>query len=170
MSAAAPLPVVFIGPMGSGKSRVGRKVAAALGVPLIDTDNVVVAEHGPISGIFEREGEDFFRVLERAAVADAVAQPAVVSLGGGAVLDPRTQDDLRDATVVLLTVSPESVAKRLKGGRRPLLAGDAIAAWERIRDERMPIYERLATVTFDTSTGSITEIAADIVTWLEGRS
>ncbi|MET0725279.1 MAG: shikimate kinase [Leifsonia sp.] len=170
MTAEAALPIVFIGPMGSGKSRIGRKVAAALGVPFIDTDSVVVAEHGPISGIFDREGEDFFRVLERAAVAEAITQPAVVSLGGGAVLDPRTQDDLRDATVILLTVTAEVVARRLHGGKRPLLAEDGIAAWTRIRDERLPIYEGLATVTFDTSNGSLTELADDIVNWVKERS
>lgn len=169
MTTTAPLPVVFIGPMGSGKSRVGRKVAAALGVPLIDTDSVVAAEHGPINDIFARSGEGHFRVLERQAVADAITRPAIVSLGGGAVLDPDTRRDLEHATVVLLTVTPESVAKRIQGGKRPLLADDGIAAWERILAERRPIYEALASVTFDTSERSLSEIAADIVTWLEGR-
>ena len=164
------LPVALIGPMASGKSRIGRRVAAALDVPFIDTDSVVVAEHGPISGIFEREGEDFFRVLERAAVAEALEQAAVVSLGGGAVLDPRTQEDLRDATVIRLTISEESVAKRIGGSKRPLLHGDAVEAWARINTERGPLYERLAHVSFDTSTRPISEIATDIVLWLEDRS
>lgn len=167
MTRASELPVVFIGPMGSGKSRIGRKVAAALGVPFIDTDSVVVAGHGAISDIFDRDGEERFRELEREAVARSLGEPAVVSLGGGAVLDPRTQEDLRGATVVLLTVTAEAVAKRIQGGKRPLIADDGVAAWERILDERRPLYEELATVTFDTSTGSLTELAADIVTWLK---
>lgn len=164
------LPVVLIGPMASGKSRVGRRIARELGVPFIDTDAVVVAEHGPISEIFVREGEDFFRVLERAAVAEALEQPAVVSLGGGAVLDENTQHDLREATVIRLTISPKAVARRLRGSKRPLLAGDAVAAWMRINTEREPLYRRLAQTSFDTSTGPISRVAAEIVAWLEERA
>lgn len=167
MTFESRLPVVFIGPMGSGKSRIGRKVAAAIGAPFIDTDSVVVASHGAISDIFERHGERRFRELEREAVADALGERAIVSLGGGAVLDSDTQRDLRDATVVLLTVTTEAVAKRLHGGKRPLIADDGVAGWERILETRRPIYEDLATVTFDTSTGSLTELADDIVTWLK---
>ncbi|TFV98954.1 shikimate kinase [Leifsonia flava] len=167
MTLDSRLPVVFIGPMGSGKSRIGRKVAAAIGVPFIDTDSVVVAGHGAISDIFERDGEQRFRELERQAVSESLAEQAVVSLGGGAVLDPRTQDDLRGATVVLLTVTSAAVAKRIQGGKRPLVADGGITAWERILEERRPIYEDLAAATFDTSTGSLTELADDIVTWLK---
>ncbi len=176
LPADAPLlPLVFIGPMAAGKSKIGRLVARALGVPFLDTDKLVSAAHGPIPEIFAQHGEAAFRLLERQAVSDAVQQESVVALGGGAVLDAATQADLAACTVVLLTVDRESVARRLSGGR-PLLQGDsasgsddALDRWEAIRAARMPIYESLATVTFNTSARPITRIADDIVTWARHR-
>ncbi|MDO8338165.1 MAG: shikimate kinase, partial [Microcella sp.] len=79
--------VVLIGPPAAGKSRVGKRVARILDLPVIDTDKVIAAEHGPIPEIFAAHGEPHFRALERAAVVDALRERAVVSLGGGAVLD-----------------------------------------------------------------------------------
>ncbi|WP_232528791.1 shikimate kinase [Mycetocola zhujimingii] len=162
-------PLVFIGPMGAGKTRIGRRVAKALDVPFLDTDKIIVAEHGPIAGIFESRGEVAFRALEKDAVADALAERAVVSLGGGAVLNPETRAALADKTVVLLTVSADAVAARIKTDKRPLLA-NGTADWQRIYDERRAIYDELATITFDTSTQPIERIAADIATWAKGRA
>jgi len=153
--------------MGSGKTRIGKRVAKLLGVPFIDTDKAIVAEHGPITQIFADHGEARFRELERAAVADALSQRAVVSLGGGAVIDPETQRDLRLHTVVELTVTADAVLARMDTSKRPLLA-DGPEAWQRIYDERREIYAMLATMTFDTSTGPITRIAQNIAEWARG--
>ena len=68
MSARA---IVLIGPMGAGKTSVGRRVARALEVPFADTDKIVARDHGPIPDLFERHGEEHFRALERDAVAEA---------------------------------------------------------------------------------------------------
>lgn len=156
--------LVLIGPMGSGKTRIGKRIAKLLGVGFTDTDAVVVAEHGPIDRIFEEHGESRFRELERAAVAAALAGDGVVSLGGGAVLDPATQADLASQRVVLFVVSPEAVAARLANGRRPLVR-NGIDDWIRIRDERMPLYERLADVSFDTSSRPASTIAEEVAAW-----
>lgn len=153
--------------MGSGKTRIGKRVAKLLGVPFIDTDKAIVTEHGPITQIFADHGEGRFRELERAAVADALSQRAVVSLGGGAVIDPETQRDLRLHTVVELTVTADAVLARMDTSKRPLLA-DGPEAWQRIYDERREIYATLATMTFDTSTGPITRIAQNIAEWARG--
>lgn len=163
------LPLVFIGPMGSGKTRIGRRVAKRLGVPFIDTDKRIVAEHGAITGIFETQGEAHFRELERAAVAEALSEEAVVSLGGGAVLDRLTQESLSAHRVVFLTVDASAVLSRMDTSKRPLLR-DGPEAWERIFAERRSIYERLATVTFDTSTRPITRIAEEIAAWARGAN
>lgn len=160
------LPVVLIGPMGSGKSRVGKQLAKRLGVRFIDTDNVVSGEHGSITSIFASRGEAHFRMLERAAVAAALSESAIVSLGGGAVLDPATQDDLARARVVLLTVSEEAVLSRANLDKRPLLRDDP-GAWARIASARRPIYERLADVEFDTSHRPISGIVDELVTWVK---
>lgn len=169
------LPLVFIGPMAAGKSKIGRLVARRLAVPFIDTDKVVAAQHGPIPEIFATQGEPAFRTFERDAVVEALHGDAVVSLGGGAVLHPDTRIELADHTVVLLTVTRDAVAKRLVGSGRPLLGSagenaDAVERWAAIADARMPIYEALATETFDTSARPITRIADDIVTWARERS
>ena len=157
-----PLPIVLIGAMGSGKSRVGQRIAASVGAPFIDTDGRIVERHGPIDGIFERDGEAAFRALEREVVAEALREPAVISLGGGAVLHPDTRDDLADLPVVWLRVSPEAVAPRLRGATRPLLAKGGMAAWTAILAERTPIYEALADYDIDTSRRSVARIVDDI--------
>lgn len=151
--------------MASGKTRIGRRVARLIGAEFIDTDARIVAEHGPIAEIFERDGEEAFRAMERAAVVEALRQQAVVSLGGGAVLHPDTREDLRRYTVVYLTVSPEAVAHRLAAGSRPLVATGGVEAWRRIFEERRSIYEELATVTYDTSRRPIMTIAKNIAHW-----
>ncbi|CAN5358962.1 shikimate kinase [soil metagenome] len=160
--------VVLIGAPGAGKTRTGKRLARLLHVPLIDTDKLVVAEHGPIAGIFAEHGEPHFRELERAAVARALAEPAVVTLGGGAVLDPATQADLAGKRVVQLTVSPAAVESRIAGGKRPLLA-DGIGAWQALVEARQPVYDRLSQLSIDTSRQPLDRVAKQIAQWLEGQ-
>ncbi|TAL45219.1 MAG: shikimate kinase [Salinibacterium sp.] len=157
---------MLIGAPGAGKTRTGKRVARLLNVPLIDTDKRIVAEHGPIANIFATQGAEHFRALERDAVARALTEHAVVTLGGGAVLNPDTQADLAGKRVVQLTVSPESVALRILGGKRPLLK-DGVAAWSKLVAERQPIYDRLSQLTLDTSHQSLDGIAKQIVNWLQ---
>jgi shikimate kinase len=156
--------IVLIGPMGSGKTKLGKRVAAILGKPFVDTDRMIVAEHGTIAQLFAEFGEEHFRALERVAVEDALAQDAVVALGGGAILDERTQADLVDRRVALITVSAEAVAPRIVGTKRPLLAG-GVDAWKQILDSRREIYERLATRVWDTSSRPLVGIAFEIADW-----
>jgi shikimate kinase len=157
-------PVVLIGPMGAGKTRIGKRVARILGTGFVDTDRVIVAEHGPIAEIFATEGESHFRALERATVVQALAGHDVVALGGGAILDDQTRADLTGHRVVLVTVTAEAVAARIADGRRPLLR-DGLTAWERIYAERRHLYEQLAELTVDTSHRPIQLIAQEVATW-----
>ncbi|GAA1951642.1 shikimate kinase [Agromyces allii] len=159
---ALQLPLVLIGPMGAGKSRVGGRLATSVGVPFIDTDARIEERHGPIDEIFARDGEAAFRAFEREVVAEALNEHAVVSLGGGAVLHPDTQADLADAAVVWLTVTAEAVAVRLVGGNRPLLAGGGIERWKAIQVEREPVYASLADLEIDTSRRSVARIVEQI--------
>ena len=157
--------VVLIGPPAAGKSRVGRRLARRLDLPFTDTDAVIVRDHGPISQIFAVQGEPAFRALEREAVVTALATHGIVSVGGGAVLDPRTQADLKHARVVLLTVSPEAVAARIDDGKRPLVQG--IESWLQLVAKRMPLYESLADYRADTSRRPISTIVEEIAEWLQ---
>lgn len=162
-------PVVVIGPMGAGKSSVGKRVAKALGVPFTDTDRVIAREHGPIPGIFAERGEPAFRELEARAVRDAIATGGVVSVGGGAVTHADTRDAMAGARVVLLTVSPEAVAERIAGSDRPLLAQGGIDAWQTILDARAATYAELAHATFDTSRRPMSHVVQDVVAWLTAQ-
>jgi shikimate kinase len=157
-------PVVLIGPMGAGKTRVGKRVAILLDTGFTDTDKVIVAEHGPIADLFAEHGEPYFRGLERAAVEAALATDHVVSLGGGAVLDPATQKDLLGQRVAFLTVSARAVEGRLGEGKRPLIR-DGVNDWQRIFDERRDIYEGLSDLTIDTSHRPYDSIAEEVAAW-----
>ncbi|MRG58557.1 shikimate kinase [Agromyces sp. CFH 90414] len=156
------MPVVLIGPMGAGKTRIGSRLAREVGAPFVDTDQRIVERYGPIEEIFAREGEPYFRVIEREVVAEALREEAVVALGGGAVLDPDTQDDLATLPVVLLRVDEAAVAPRLAGGTRPLIADGGLDRWRGILAERLPIYEALADIDLDTSRRPVARIVAEI--------
>jgi shikimate kinase len=157
--------IVLIGPPAAGKTRLGKRLARRLGLPFVDTDAVVVAGHGAIADIFAEHGEPYFRALERAAVAEAVARPGIVSLGGGAVLDPDTQADLAATRVVLLTVRPEAIASRITNRKRPLVTD--LESWTRLVEARTPLYQSLADYTADTSTRPIETIVEEIARWVE---
>lgn len=158
--------IVLIGPMGAGKTSIGKRVARALGLTFADSDAAVVREHGPIEDLFRDKGEAHFRALEREAVRASLARGGVVALGGGAVLDADTQRDLADHRVVLLTVGPQTIESRIRGTKRPLLQGtDAVARWTAVYESRRPVYERLADVTFDTSAGPLQQVVDAIVAW-----
>lgn len=160
--------IVLIGPMGAGKSSIGKKLARVLGTTFTDSDGLVVRDHGPIEQIFAEHGERRFRELERGAVAEALGRGGVVALGGGAVLHPDTQHELASHRVVLLTVSEQTIATRLSGTRRPLLQGDdPLARWREVAEGRRELYERLADASFDTSTGRIQDIVDAVAAWAQ---
>ncbi len=163
--------VVLIGPMGSGKTTVGRLLSAALDLPLQDTDEAVEHVAGKrVSEVFVDDGEAAFRALERDAVAGAVArlaaEPAVLSLGGGAVLDASTQEllaglDPAAVRVVFLDVGIADAARRVGlNASRPLLMGNPRAQWIALMDQRRPTYERLAHERVRTDGLSPDEVSA----------
>jgi shikimate kinase len=158
--------LVIIGPPGAGKTKIGKRVARALGLPFADTDKMIVALHGPIADIFAEHGESHFRAIEREQVEQALTSEGIVSLGGGAVLDPRTQADLSGLRVALVLVDAESVAERIEGAKRPLLASGGVAAWKALVEQRLPLYEHLGSRTFDSSGRPMQSVADEVVAWL----
>lgn len=147
----ADAPVVLIGPMAVGKSAVGRTLAHRRGARFIDTDRLIVERHGSIPGIFAQHGEDGFRRIEAEVVLEALSPGAVVSLGGGAVLHPRTQVLLADAVVIFLDTDLATVLPRISADAgRPLLAGRPAERWQELYDARRPVYEELASEVVDT--------------------
>ncbi len=159
--------MVLVGPMGSGKSSVGRELARELGLPFVDLDAELVRRHGPIPTLFEQRGEAAFRELETAALAAVLAGPAVVlATGGGAVLAEANRAALGGHTVVWLTITPDTAARRLAGdASRPLLAGDhPEEAWARIARDRTPHYQAVATHTVAADADGPQTVARTVLT------
>ena len=148
------LPVVLIGPMAAGKSRVAQHMASRYGFDHVDTDRVIESRHGPIPELFRTRGEAEFRRIEAQTVAELLADPrnahAVISLGGGAPMSPLVQPLLEGRTVAYVDVDLETVRPRIRGNiTRPLLQPDPEARWTQIMAERRETFERLATITLD---------------------
>lgn len=164
--------VVLVGPMGAGKSTVAAILAERWGVSVRDTDADIEATEGrEISEIFVDDGEAHFRVLERAAVAKALAEhDGVLALGGGAVLDPGTREALAGHEVVFLNVGLSDAVKRVGlGVGRPLLLGNVRSRVKALLDERLPVYRAVATVEVDTDGRTPEEVAADVAAAIESK-
>jgi shikimate kinase len=165
--------VVLVGPMGAGKTTVARLLADAWGTTMRDTDQDVVAAEGrEIADIFVDSGEEAFRALERAAVAEALAtHDGVLALGGGAVLDPTTREELAGHAVVFLRVGLSDAVKRVGlGSGRPLLLGNVRGRIKTLLDERTPVYESVATLVVDTDGRTPEDVAQEIIASLASRA
>ncbi|HXC85054.1 MAG TPA: shikimate kinase, partial [Trebonia sp.] len=164
MSAAA----VLIGPPGAGKSSVGTLLAAELGVPFADTDDLVAAAAGkPVGDIFVDDGEPVFRELERVAVARGleVTGPAggVLALGSGAVLDPDVRWMLAGQVIVYLEAGFATVARRTGMDRpRVVMPGNPRGRLRAMLEERRPVYAEIASMTVPTDDMAPEEVAADL--------
>jgi len=119
--------IYFMGFMATGKSNVGRELSRLLGWPFYDTDTLIEQRAGKsISDIFDTEGEEFFRKLERQVVYEvAQTREQVIALGGGAILDDRNWNIISESGVTIcLTASVDLLYKRIsKKSHRPLVAG-----------------------------------------------
>jgi shikimate kinase len=157
---------VLIGAPGSGKTTIGKALAGRLGVTFRDTDTDVETTAGkPVGEIFIDDGESRFRELERAAVRTALAEhDGVMALGGGAILDPATQESLTGHTVVYLRVGLSDAVKRVGlASARPLLVLNPRSRLKALMEERLPIYERLAAITVATDGREPADIVDEIV-------
>lgn len=146
-----PRNIILVGFMASGKTSVGRALAAAVGWPLVDADDEIVARAGkPIHRIFRDDGEPAFRQLEREVIADLCAATGqIIASGGGAFADPQNRDVMRAAGVVCyLSARPETILRRIRrqdagAAVRPLLAvPDPAARIAELLSQRADAYAR----------------------------
>lgn len=147
--------ILFIGPMGAGKTALGRRVAAHFGLRFVDTDALIEQRTGTsIPIIFDVEGEAGFRAREKAVIHEVCAlHGQVIATGGGAVLDLENQCAIKQAgLVVYLRVSLAEQFKRVANDRnRPLLAtSDPTERLQWLAQQREPLYQSLADLRFST--------------------
>ncbi|MGH2631635.1 MAG: shikimate kinase [Actinomycetota bacterium] len=161
--------VYLVGMPGAGKTVVGRELAGSLGVPFIDLDTEIEREAGrPVTAIFDDEGEAVFRAMEAAALVKASTEdPAVVSCGGGVVLEPANRITLRNTgTAVYLDVPIEALRERVRpAGDRPLIREEGDL--ERLLAERGPLYREFAAHVVDGSgpPGEVAEAIVEELRW-----
>jgi shikimate kinase len=159
--------IVMVGLMGCGKTSVGRRLAARLGLPFVDADEEIEAAAGKsIADIFAEHGEPYFRDGERRVIARLLANgPLVLATGGGAYMNEETRRRIRERGIAIwlraeLPVLMRRVAKRMN---RPLLkTADPQATMQRLMDERYPIYAE-ADVAIDSRDVTHETIVAEII-------
>lgn len=163
-----PPRVILIGPMGSGKSTIGKSLANKLSLRFRDTDSVIEEqEQKTVSQIFIEDGEDAFRLIEKSVLRqELLTDDTVLALGGGAPISMDAQSALRaiKSHVVYLDISLANVAPRIGFNRdRPLLLNNPRGQWQTLMEARRPIYESIADTIVDVNKRSQSEIVAQIM-------
>jgi len=162
---------VLVGLPGSGKSTIGRRLAKALDVALLDTDAAIEETTGrTIADIFATDGEKEFRRIEEDVIRSALkSHGGVLSLGGGAVMTDGVRQALAGHTVIYLEISAAEGVRRTGGTTvRPLLAGgDRSEKFKALMSQRVPLYRRVATMRVNTNRGNPGAVVRYIVERLE---
>jgi shikimate kinase len=160
--------IFLIGPMGSGKSAVGRQLARVLGMPFIDSDHEIEQRTGvDVPMIFEREGEEGFRRREHDVIAELTARERVVlATGGGAVINADNRRHLAErGWVVYLETSVAQQAERAGRTRhRPLLHGvDPAQRLQELMQIREPLYRSIADFTISTNRRRVPQVVEHVI-------
>ncbi len=163
-----PRNIFLIGPMGAGKSAVGRHLARTLHLSFVDSDDEIESRTGvDIPFIFEKEGEEGFRKREAVVIDDLSKMDGVVlATGGGAIINPDSRSRLggRGFVVYLYTTVDQQVARTQKGRERPLLdSGDPGETLQNLLDTRDPMYREIADIVVETDGRKVKSVANEII-------
>lgn len=166
--------IFIVGPMGAGKSTIGRQVAKLLGLEFDDSDHEIQRRTGvDIPTIFDFEGEDGFRRRERAVIDELTQRDGqVLATGGGSVLDPDNRRNLSSrGFVVYLYCSPEQQYERtMRDRNRPLLqTEDPLGTLQSLLEERDPLYREVSDLVVTTERRSASTVAKEIVRRLQSE-
>ena len=167
--------IFLVGPMGAGKSTIGRKLAKHLKLAFYDSDSEIEQRTGvTINTIFDIEGEEGFRKRENQVIDELTAlSDIVLATGGGAVLNPDNRKLLSDrGTVIYLNADLKYLLKRTsRDQKRPLLKnGDPAAQLEKILSERGPYYQEVADLIISSNRRTVKSIVQEISDKLTARS
>lgn len=163
-----PTNLFLVGPMGAGKSAVGRQLARLLHLEFHDSDDEIEARTGvDIPFIFEKEGEEGFRRREAAAIDDLTQKDGVVlATGGGAILDPGSRNVLgaRGFVIYLYTTVEQQLARTRKGKDRPLLdTENPRQVLEDLMAIRDPLYREVADLVVETDGRKVKAVANEVL-------
>ncbi len=163
-----PQKIFLVGPMGAGKSAVGKTLARALHLAFVDSDDEIESRTGvDIPFIFEKEGEEGFRKREAAVINDLTKLDSVVlATGGGAVMLPENRSHLggRGFVVYLYTSVDQQARRTARGRERPLLeGGDPRQILEDLLEKRDPLYREIADLVVETDGRKVKSVADEII-------
>lgn len=161
-------PLVLVGLMGAGKSKIGRQISTDFEIPFIDTDDEIEKVAGmSIAAIFDLYGEDKFRAIEAREIKRLLeGKPAVISTGGGAYMREETRQIINQLGLsIWLKAAPETLAGRISNtDSRPLLKGkDPVKVLQELAKQRYPIYQN-AELVIDTDGLSLTKAIEKVKT------
>ena len=163
-----PQNLFLVGPMGAGKSAVGRQLARLLHLEFVDSDEEIESRTGvDIPFIFEKEGETGFRKREARVIDDLSRRDGVVlATGGGAIMDLQNRNHLgaRGFVIYLHTSVDQQLSRTRRGRERPLLEqDDPRTVLESLMATREPLYREIADLTVDTDGRKVRAVANEIL-------
>lgn len=168
-----PLNLYLVGPMGAGKSTIGKYLAKELNIEFHDTDQVIEERSGAdIGWIFDIEGEAGFRKRERQIIDELTQRVGIVlATGGGAILDPENRDRLaaRGTVVYLHTTVEQQMKRTMRDKRRPELQNQNLTEHDMadIMKMRDPLYLEVADIVVETDGRTVRSVAADVIKRLD---
>lgn len=167
--------IFLVGPMGAGKSTIGRQLAQQLHMEFFDSDQEIERRTGAdIEWVFDVEGEDGFRTREENIINELTKKQGIVlATGGGSVKSRETRNRLssRGVVIYLETTIEKQLARTQRDNKRPLLQVEVPPrdVLEALARERNPLYEEIADVTIYTDEQSAKFVANKIINLLESR-
>ena len=162
--------VVLVGMPGAGKSTIGRRIASALNLPIVDSDVLIEQGEGKTCGeVYAELGEEAFRELEVGYVARALATGGVVSLGGGAVVTEEVRTLLQRHSVVWIDVTAEEGIRRTaEDASRPVLDGDdREQRYRDLMEQRGPLYSEVSSFRVRTDERPPQRVVAEILGFID---